>query len=688
MSFLGNINIAIAGQVERFFDLGWSFIPLRGAADPDRAKAPAVAAWQIYQRRLPTESEVERWRDEEVQAFGIVLGRVSALVVLDIDDPQRADDFVRECPDLAQTFTVHSGMRGLPHYYFALPPGLSGRGYSYGGVELRGEGQYVVAPGTCVGEHRWTVTCDVAPRSLTRDDLSRLLRFIRPQTSETPENRSQPPSTSNKPVSKSKPGRLIRRYQTLAMAQGRNNALFRVACSARDQGMTRAQVEALLVGPHIAQPGLRPEPPQRRAAEARATIASVFKRAPRPLVEQVRPVQLPNTVRERLLQNGQVQLARVLDGLYVAGCEPGQSFTAAAAYDMVAALGIGRNTVYAALRSDLFAAPSPRTPQPPGANAASGCTGQDNQCLVVRVAKPVKKRGRPLRRFVMPSLETLCQCFGVENLGGDTLAAADLHSPATYRQALHVGLVKRAPGTYSRNWLAQRLGVSADSCRRYERRAGVQVDPTFFDEPISWSNLKWSVPPDPMPGQFIQAADGRRYPPLESIARMLLMVGQKPVFRTQSVNHYRMPVAVERGNNTEAHNAESVSVYGACGNAAPEVCSTPPEPAASGTEKPEAVIRSRPSLIEQVRSVKQLAQERDFGTAAVDQAAIAIYETLRQLNPQRSLTRKRCLELVQQYGARLVDRGLGELRRRRNIRNPAGFLVVWLRSTNVAAQNN
>lgn len=680
MSFLGDFNI---GRVERFFDLGWSFIPLRGATDPDRAKVPAVAAWQVYQRRLPTERDVERWRG--AQAFGIVLGRVSALMVLDIDDPQRAEDFVRECPDLAQTLTVRSGMRGLPHYYFALPPGLSGRGYSAGGVELRGDGQYVVAPGTCVGEHRWTITHDVAPRSLTRDDLSRILRFIRPLAPETPENCSERPSTSNKPISTIKPGGLIRRYQTLALVHGRNNALFRVACSARDQGMTRIQVEALLVGPHIAQPGLRPEVPQRRAAEARATIASAFRRAPRPLVEQVRPVQLPNAVRERLLQNGQVQLARVLDGLYVAGCEPGQTITAAAAYEKVAAFGIGRNAVYAALRSDIFAAPSPRTPQPPGANAASGCTGQDNQCLIVRVAKPVKKRGRPERCFVMPSLDALCQELGVENLGGDTLAAADLRSPAKYRQALHVGLFKRAPGTYSRDWLASRLGVSADSCRRYERRAGVQVDPTFVDESISWSTLKWTLPPDPMPGQFIQAADGRRYPPLEPIARMLLMVGQNPVFRTQSVNHYRMPPVAESGvrercASTHDTDAASQPAGGLVGRSAPV-------PRNHG-DKPETAAGARPSLIDQVRTVKQLAQEQDFGTAAVDRVAVAVYEALRQLNPQRSLTRKRCLELVQQYGARLVDRGLGELRRRRNIRNPAGFLMVWLRSTNVAGQNN
>ena len=51
-------------------------------------------------------------------------------------------------------------------------------------------------------------------------------------------------------------------------ASGRNNALFRVTCQARDHGWTRAEIQALLLDVHVVQPPSNPHqvetPEQRR----------------------------------------------------------------------------------------------------------------------------------------------------------------------------------------------------------------------------------------------------------------------------------------------------------------------------------------------------------------------------------------------------------------------------------------
>lgn len=61
-----------------------------------------------------------------------------------------------------------------------------------------------------------------------------------------------------------------------------------------------------------------------------------------------------------------------------------------------------------------------------------------------------------------------------------------------------------------------------------------------------------------------------------------------------------------------------------------------------------------------------------------------LYSALRALNPDRSASRKTASEWVGKYGVRLVDWGVRSLQKSvdggRSIRNPAGYLAVWLRA--------
>lgn len=120
---------------------GFSVIPI------DNDKRAAVR-WMAYQSKRATPVEINGWwgpgAPYEGFNVGIVTGKVSGLVVLDIDGPE-GEAAVAEfaMPDTAQVRTA----RGR-HLYFAHPgegnvPNFAGR---LKGVDLRGDGGYVVAP--------------------------------------------------------------------------------------------------------------------------------------------------------------------------------------------------------------------------------------------------------------------------------------------------------------------------------------------------------------------------------------------------------------------------------------------------------------------------------------------------------------------------------------------------------------
>lgn len=118
--------------------MGWSVIPLRA-----RNKLPAVR-WTAYQQRRADCSTVTRWAALGGNV-GIVTGRVSGLLVLDLDNAAAiADAKARGIPDTV-TATTAKGM----HCYFAHPGGTIGnRAGIFPGADIRGDGGYVVAPGS------------------------------------------------------------------------------------------------------------------------------------------------------------------------------------------------------------------------------------------------------------------------------------------------------------------------------------------------------------------------------------------------------------------------------------------------------------------------------------------------------------------------------------------------------------
>ena len=124
---------------------GWSIIPLR-----PRDKRPLLK-WEAFSRAQAGEAEVRQWFDRWPDAnLGIVTGVVSKLLVLDIDPVHGGDrsmaELVLEHGPLPPTVTAETGGGGR-HLYFAHPGEVVGnRAGLWPGIDLRGDGGYVVAP--------------------------------------------------------------------------------------------------------------------------------------------------------------------------------------------------------------------------------------------------------------------------------------------------------------------------------------------------------------------------------------------------------------------------------------------------------------------------------------------------------------------------------------------------------------
>jgi len=113
-------------------------------------KRPLVA-WREFQGRRAGPEEIKgwfrHWRDANV---GIVTGSISRLIVLDIDPKHGGDDALAELESrhgpLGPTVEVLTGGGGR-HFYFASPDGeIRNRAGLAQGIDLRGDGGYIVAP--------------------------------------------------------------------------------------------------------------------------------------------------------------------------------------------------------------------------------------------------------------------------------------------------------------------------------------------------------------------------------------------------------------------------------------------------------------------------------------------------------------------------------------------------------------
>lgn len=144
-----------------YHDMGFSLIPCLG-------KRPAIASWSQYQERRAERTTVAEWftpkgqsvrlnptfygnQGQGHQSIGVVLGKVSQnLVVIDLDGEDAIKLFYATFPKMVGlTLTIATGSGVGRHLYFYLhdmPKNQNIRLATGGGIEIRGNGQYVIAP--------------------------------------------------------------------------------------------------------------------------------------------------------------------------------------------------------------------------------------------------------------------------------------------------------------------------------------------------------------------------------------------------------------------------------------------------------------------------------------------------------------------------------------------------------------
>ena len=123
------------------FNKGYSVIPLI-----PREKRPIIK-WEEFQKRKPTEDELEKWFGKTKNNIGIVAGQISNLSIIDMDG-KPAVDFMTSGHNLPITPMVKTGKDYGYHLYCRYNSGL--RNFQtradLPSIDLRSEGGYVVAP--------------------------------------------------------------------------------------------------------------------------------------------------------------------------------------------------------------------------------------------------------------------------------------------------------------------------------------------------------------------------------------------------------------------------------------------------------------------------------------------------------------------------------------------------------------
>ena len=694
-----------------YLGLGYSVLPVYGNLDIERAKVCPIS-WTTYQQRRATNNDLRTWFTKlNYGGVAILTGRISGLVALDFDDPALASDFVRRYPELTETWTVQSGKRHLPHYYYRLPLNLNVPSQKRDGVDLQSGGRYIVAPPTTTTTMEWKTVRGGQPKMLTERDFRRISAFM--GTTE-PENDTTPPifaflgiskpavqpsigqiSTANAPSnaiaepfspilpSAGDNNNLAARYLKLASA-GRNEALFHTAIWARDHGWHEDDTKRCLVGEHsrrMPRGEHHHETPAQRRREALRTIESAYSRPPRTAQSVANKGEanaqigrkkhttgiISNNVREALLKRKETAALRVLEALTLAGYQPGRIFTAREARDTVRHYAIGDWSVRKALHEAEFFTPPPEA----SANLVSTAINTENteykKCFFVSQPKPTQNqtKGRPSRYYVMPDTDTLCKTLNAQPAPASRASTDDLRSVRAYRQSVLRELVKRRPGNYSREWLAKFLGVSPNTTRRYTHDMAFTITPTYYESVLLWHNVDSLIPPDihdARPGSFLEDAQGKQYPPMRLIAQRLLRKSGVVRFKWRGVNHYGYA-------NNEAQSVVEI---------VPTAQHAPPVTTQRGKSSPPPPPLAR-IIPEPARSAKPHSKyTAPLADARLEVAAQRVYQSMRQLDSKRTLSLVNARALVTTYGEMAVENLITQIKTRDNVRNPVGLLTQLL----------
>lgn len=130
-----------------------------------------MIAWREYQERLPSDEELHQWFDgEDINAIGLVTGKISRVVVLDVDSIKQE----YQSPIMVKTIS------GGTHSYFKWTEEMrNDAGIEDKPIDFRGDGGFVVLPPSSLGKqsYSWMKRTDTMFLSPVPEDLKQKLKI-------------------------------------------------------------------------------------------------------------------------------------------------------------------------------------------------------------------------------------------------------------------------------------------------------------------------------------------------------------------------------------------------------------------------------------------------------------------------------------------------------------------------------
>lgn len=123
----------------KYLERGWSIIPIKSGS-----KLPSIASWKEYQERLPTVAEITKWwTDRPEDNIALVCGKISGVIVVDIDPKHGGTTEGLELPPSLCSRTGGGGQ----HIFYKYVPGVIGAKIGIRtGIDIRSDASYVVIP--------------------------------------------------------------------------------------------------------------------------------------------------------------------------------------------------------------------------------------------------------------------------------------------------------------------------------------------------------------------------------------------------------------------------------------------------------------------------------------------------------------------------------------------------------------
>lgn len=489
---------------------GYSVIPVYGYHQPGMAKR-SVVLWKPYQQLHPTLKQIRKWFQlkQRVGGLAIITGHLSRLIVLDFDDSDQARDFAERFPELTQTRIVLSASRGLPHYYYRIPPAMIISTQHGNGMDLLGEGSYVVTSPTQLPTGQYTEN-NQQPLSLTHDQVKDLIEYVQTASS----IKTYVEDDAQQAISEDEPARISRLYEHLVtQLGGRNKALYHTARSLSRASISLTEAIQQLAHIHVKHPPITQhskETNTQRTAEAHRTIRSAYKKAYRSNPRRQHHA-LPNKIREELVRKQKTAGAQVLEAFYLSGGLSG-------GYISYTKLLETTNLTNWTIRSGLRQLKQIRVIEPP---PKCKLLGGQNQ----------PKRGRPEKLYRVLGLKEMFRVLKLlPSYLADTLTWADVKSAKAYRVAQLREFLKRRPGQYVRDYLARIVGVTTRTTRRYTGLLGFNCMPIyhrseitcdtadFIEYYVSYVDFCREKPVNNGANGVFLVINGQRYPPRSIIA--------------------------------------------------------------------------------------------------------------------------------------------------------------------------